>query len=207
MPPEIVTAMVAELDGNHGAVGADRVEDVALRMGAARVETDKTDDGRHLVSAEFHHVGDSTRAAVEVVRLLTAATGTHRPAEPVPGLRMALCTGAHTAHGTPSGTCPLPGAARLVEWAEPGRVLATEATVIVAGGGVPPGVDLVDRGSRRLDPDRSPERVYELRIDVDAGTLLEHRISLPQVADAVRHTEDLPLPSRAPSLPARSARN
>jgi AAA ATPase domain len=170
--PEIVTAMVAELDARYGPAAAERMQDIVLRTGAAEVDTQVTEAGRRLVSAEFHSVGDSARAAVELARALCAATGEGPTAETVPGLRMALCTGPHR----PRDDDPQPGpsprveASALVERAEPGQILATATTAIVTGGGLPPGVDLVDRGSCSLGPGRAPERIYELRIgSLDGG--------------------------------------
>jgi hypothetical protein len=167
--------MVAELDARYGGAAADRVQNVALRAGAVEVDAEVTIGGHRLVRAEFHTVSDSARAAVELARALLAVAAAPpaggAAAGPGPGLRMALCTGPHTAGG---GAGPDPwlcaGAAALVERAEPGEILATEATAVMVGGSLPPGVDLVDRGSRSLGPGRASERVYELRIDgLDGG--------------------------------------
>jgi hypothetical protein len=177
MGPEIRTSLVAEIGVEVGAGegeeddggevgddrpdldGVDRVDRVARQAQAVTeraggvdvaVESGGAPNGRTL-SALFPNVGDSTRAAVELVRTLPGT------------VRIALYTG--VLDGARPAAMPPVRARHLLEHTAPGQILTTTSTAVMAGGTLPPGTALLDRGSRTLGAGDVAERTYELVVD------------------------------------------
>jgi AAA ATPase domain len=153
MGPEIRTSFVAEIGAGDSDGHAQQARAVVLRAGAVDVDVDVeagADEGdapdRRTVSALFHNVGDSIRATVELVRTLPATA------------RIALYTGA--AVGDVPAAAHRERARQLLAQAEPGEILTTTPTAVMAGGALPPGTELLDRGPLVLG-DQAPERCYE----------------------------------------------
>jgi AAA ATPase-like protein len=156
MASEIRTALAAEVSdipGRDGDLWAARARDVVLRAGAVDVDTEVGPDGRR-ITAQFHNVSDSTRAALEL-----AGAGADA------GVRIALCTG----EVDEGGGTPRPRVLALLGHAAPGQILTTASTAVMVGRAVPPGAELRDRGSRPLGEGRPPERIYEFRVEAGEG--------------------------------------
>jgi hypothetical protein len=158
MASEIRTAFAAETVGGEADTWVERARDVVLRAGAVDVDTGVVAGGGHRITAQFHNVSDSTRAALEL-------------AEPGPAaadlpVRIALCTGEVDEEG---GT-PGPRALALLAHAAPGEILTTASTAVMVGRALPPGTELRDRGSRSLGAEHPHERIYEFRVGVGEGS-------------------------------------
>jgi hypothetical protein len=156
MASEIRTALAAEVSeviGREGDTWAARARDVVLRAGAVDVDTEVGPGGRR-ITAQFHNVSDSTRAALEL-----AGAGADA------GVRIALCTG----EVDDGGGMPRPRVLALLAHAGPGQILTTASTAVMVGRALPPGAELRDRGSRPLGEGRPPERIYEFRVEAGEG--------------------------------------
>jgi hypothetical protein len=155
MASEIRTAFAAEIAGRDGDTWEARAHDVVLGAGAVEIATDVDTDiegrRRYRITAQFHNVSDSTRAALGLAD---------------ERVRIALCTGEVDENG---GT-PGPRALELLGHATPGQILTTASTAVMAGRALPPGTELRDRGSRPLGAGHPPERIYELRIEAGEGS-------------------------------------
>jgi hypothetical protein len=157
MAPEIRTALAAEVSevaGRDGDTWAARARDVVLQAGAVDIDTDVGPGGRR-ITAHFHNVSDSTRAALEL-----AGAGADA------GVRIALCTG----EVDDGGGTPRPRVLKLLAHATPGQILTTASTAVMVGRALPPGAELRDRGSHPLGEGHPPERIYEFRVDAGEGS-------------------------------------
>ena len=165
MAPEIRTAFAAEVAnvaGPDGDAWVERARQVVLRAGAVDVDTGTDTEagaqGARRITAQFHYVSDSTRAALDL-----AAAGAVGPDATV---RIALCTGEVDEQG---GT-PGPRVLELLAHAAPGQILTTTSTAVMVGRALPPGAELRDQGSRPLAEGRPPERIYEFRVGAGEGS-------------------------------------
>jgi Mrp family chromosome partitioning ATPase len=164
MASEIRTAFAAEIVGSEAESWVERARDVVRRAGAVDVDAGVAGDGSHRITALFHNVSDSTRAALGLAGPGSAATG--------PALRIALCTGEDGDDGGDGGA-PGPRALALLAHAAPGQILTTASTAVMVGRALPPGAELRDRGSHRLGAGRPPERIYEFRVGTGDGSSRE----------------------------------
>jgi hypothetical protein len=162
MASEIRTALAAEVV-DDGSTWLDRARDVVMRAGAFDVDTDVGGDGGRRITAHFHSVSDSTRAALELAATRRGTAGADAP------VRIALCTGDV---GDVGGT-PGPRALELLAHAAPGQILTTASTAVMMGRALPPGAELRDLGSRPLEKGSAPERIYEFRVEPGEGSNAE----------------------------------
>jgi hypothetical protein len=161
MASEIRTALAAETVGAGDDTWVERARDVVLRAGGVDVVTGVAADGGRRITAQFHNVSDSTRAALALAEPAAASTS----AAPDAPVRIALCTGEVDEQG---GT-PGPRALALLDHAAPGQIMTTASTAVMVGRALPPGAELRDRGTRSLGDGRPPERIYEFLVEAGEG--------------------------------------
>ena len=171
--------------GRHDEILRDSVE----RHDGVAVST--MGDG---IAAVFASASDAVAAVVEAQRRLGA-----EPWDVTGPLRVRM--GLHTDEGRLRApgeyvNRPLNRCARLMALAHGGQVLVSEATAVVARGGLPPGTGLVDLGEHRLRDLSGPARVFQL-VHPD----------LPRVFPPLRSLDALPgnLPRQISSFVGRDA--
>lgn len=160
--PEIFTCLAAEVDIRH----SDSVTEIVVGAGGVNVGSSVTSPGTQSLAAVFCCVSDSIRAAVNLSRAIAGSTG--RPGDG-PGIRVALCTGESTNGASWFAGTSLGVAKELLRQTRPDQILATVSFAVMAGRTLPSDTELLDRGCLTLGSGRTPERIYELRIDRRQG--------------------------------------
>jgi predicted ATPase/class 3 adenylate cyclase len=173
LPRGTLTFLFTDIEGSTkllNALGTDRYHEVlethteALRSVFAKGHEVRIEgDALFMV---FATAPDALEAAAAGQRALAKTTFPHAA---VVRVRM----GMHTGEGTPASEkagadyvgIDVHRAARIAAVAHGGQVLASDATRILAGDGLPAGVTLRDLGDHRLKDLAQPEHIFQLVID------------------------------------------
>jgi predicted ATPase/class 3 adenylate cyclase len=173
LPRGTLTFLFTDIEGSTkllNGLGTDRYHEVleahtdALRGAFAKGHEVRIEgDALFMV---FATAQDALEAAANAQRALAKTVFPH---DAVVRVRM----GMHTGEGTPASEkagadyvgIDVHRAARIAAVAHGGQVLASGATRMLAGAGLPHGVQLRDLGDHRLKDLAQPERIYQLVID------------------------------------------
>src|SRR5947208_345010 len=173
LPRGTLTFVFTDIEGSTkllNALGTDRYHEVleahtdALRKAFAKGHEVRIEGDALFVV--FATAQDAIEAAAAAQRTLGTSTFPH---DAVVRVRM----GMHTGEGTPASKeagadyvgIDVHRAARIAAVAHGGQVLASAATVMLAGQDLGAGITLRDLGEHRLKDLAQPERIYQLVID------------------------------------------
>ncbi len=173
LPRGTLTFLFTDIEGSTkllNALGTDRYHEVleahtdALRRAFGKGHEVRVEGDALFVV--FATAQDALAAAAGAQRNLAATAFPH---DAVVRVRM----GMHTGEGTPASEkagadyvgIDVHRAARIAAVAYGGQVLASAATRMLAGDGLPAGVALRDLGDHRLKDLAQPERIFQLVID------------------------------------------
>ena len=156
-----ITVLVAKFDHRYGDAEAARAYDIIVRAGGRYIGVEASPRHR-VLNACFRSASDATRAAVEIAYLVI---GRACPSEnPLAGLRIALYTADAQEDLERSPQTMVLCTTNLLARAEPGQILLTAPTAVVAGPTLPPGIQLLDRGLWTPSPSAPTERIYQMSI-------------------------------------------
>jgi predicted ATPase/class 3 adenylate cyclase len=173
LPRGTLTFLFTDIEGSTkllNALGTDRYHEVleahteALRGAFGKGHEVRIEgDALFLV---FATAQDALEAAANAERAIARTAFPH-------GAVVRVRMGMHTGEGTPASEragadyvgIDVHRAARIAAVAHGGQVLASAATRMLAGAGLPEGVQLRDLGDHRLKDLAQPERIYQLVID------------------------------------------